>query len=110
MDVADTISNPIACLRRQVFAESTLRALIETMVPYEHKRRLLREIRACAQQHLSEILEPSWSARGLWRWFLRQIAARRMDSIFDRLKIELETGSGANRIRDRYIYPASSPT
>src|SRR5712691_12407635 len=51
-DVRDMIGNPAARLRRQIFAESALRAFIEAIGPSEEKQRVLDEIRACAHAHL----------------------------------------------------------
>jgi len=89
-DVRDMIGNPIARLRRQIFAESALRTFLETIGPLEEKQRALHEIRACAQAHLWNILELSWSLRGLWHRLLRQVVVRRMDSMLDGLRAELE--------------------
>jgi hypothetical protein len=52
----------------------------------------LRDIRACALEHLRRVLEPSWSLRGFWHWLLGQIVIRRMDSMLDRLQAELKPG------------------
>ena len=99
-DVRDMLGNPIARLRRQIFVESALRAFIETIGPFEEKQRALHEIRACAQAHLSKILEPSWSLRGLWHWLLTQFVVRRMDSMLDRLSVELDTSDRPLIIED----------
>ena len=90
-DVRDVIGNPVARFRRQIFVETALRAFIETIGPLQEKQRALDEIRACAHEHLSKILEPSWSFRGLWYWLLTQFVVRRMDSMLDKLKSELNT-------------------
>jgi O-antigen/teichoic acid export membrane protein len=87
-DVRDVIGNPVARFRRQIFVESALQAFIETIGPLQEKQRALDEIRACAHAHLSKVLEPSWSFRGLWYWLLTQFVVRRMDSMLDKLKIE----------------------
>jgi hypothetical protein len=94
------LGNPIARLRRQIFVESALRAFIETIGPFEEKQRALHEIRACAQAHLSKVLEPSWSLRGLWHWLLTQFVVRRMDSMLDRLSAELDTSDRPLIIED----------
>jgi hypothetical protein len=95
-DVRDVIGNPVARFRRQIFVESALRAFIETIGPLQEKQRALDEIRACAHEHLSKVLEPSWSLRGRWYWLLTQFVVRRMDSMLDKLKTELNT---ANALR-----------
>jgi len=90
-DVRDMIGNPIARLRRQIFVESALRAFIEAIDSIDDKQRALDEIQACAQVHLSRVLLPSWSLRGLWHWLLTQLVVRRMTSILDGLRAELDT-------------------
>jgi O-antigen/teichoic acid export membrane protein len=89
-DVRDMIGNPIARLRRQIFVESALRTFLETIGPLQEKQQALHEIRACAQAHLWNILELSWSLHGLWHRLLRQVVVRRMDSMLDGLRAELE--------------------
>jgi hypothetical protein len=92
--VKSTIGNPKARLRQQLFAESTLRAFIDTISPLEEKQRLLDEIEACARV-LLESLRPS-SPRELWRMIVKKIAARRIDKILLRLKAELSHLDGTN--------------
>jgi hypothetical protein len=84
------IGNPIARLRRQIFVESALRAFIESIDSIDERQRALDEIQACAQVHLSRLLLPSWSLRGL-RWLLTQLVVRRMTSLLDGLRAELDT-------------------
>jgi hypothetical protein len=90
-DVRDLIGNPIARLRRQIFVESALRAFIEAIGPIDERQRALDEIQACAQVHLSRVLRLSWSLRGLWHWLLTQLVVRRMASMLDGLRAELDT-------------------
>jgi tRNA A-37 threonylcarbamoyl transferase component Bud32 len=85
--VKSTIGNPKARLRQQLFAESILRAFIETIGPFEEKQRLLDEIEACVRVFLKS-LRPS-SPRELWRMIVKKIAARRIDAILLRLKAQL---------------------
>ena len=94
MRVKSTIGNPKARLRQQLFAESTLRAFIETIGPFEEKQRLLDEIEACARVHLKGLF-PS-SPRELWRMIVKKIAARRIDAILLRLKAQLSHLDGTN--------------
>ena len=101
----DLIGNPNARLRRQIFGESALRAYIETIGSWDEKQLALSEIRACAQAHLWQILEPERSLRGLWRWFLRPIVFRQMDSLLDRLRAELVAGD-ARVGKSTYIRPS----
>jgi hypothetical protein len=50
--VKNTIGHPGALLRRQMFTHGVLRAVIETIGPFEEKPQMLDEIRACAREHL----------------------------------------------------------
>jgi O-antigen/teichoic acid export membrane protein len=88
-DVRNLAGSPIAWSRRRRFTESALRAFLETFDTLEEKQQALDEIRICAQSHLSKVLEPSWSLRGLCRKPLTRFVEGRMDSILRRLKIEL---------------------
>ena len=97
MRVKSTIGNPKARLRQQLFAESTLRAFIETIGPFEEKQRLLDEIEACARVFLKSPC-PS-SPRALWRMIVKKIAARRIDAILLRLKPQLSHLDG-NQLRN----------
>jgi O-antigen/teichoic acid export membrane protein len=92
--VKSTIGNPKGRMRQQLFAESTLRAFIETVSPFEEKQRLLDEIEACARVFL-ESLHPSLP-RELWRMIVKKIAARRIDKILLRLKANLSRLDGTN--------------
>lgn len=94
MRVKSTFRNPKARLRQQLFAESTLRAFIETIGTFEEKQRLLDEIEACARVHLKSLC-PS-SPRELWRMIVITIAARRIDAILLRLKAQLSHLDGTN--------------
>jgi hypothetical protein len=97
MRVKSTIGNPKARLRQQLFAESILRAFIETIGPFEEKQRLLDEVEACARVFLKG-LRPS-SPRELWRMIVKKIAARRIDAILLRLKAQLSDLDG-NQLRN----------
>jgi O-antigen/teichoic acid export membrane protein len=98
--VKSTIGNPKARLRQQLFAESILRAFIETIGPFEEKQRLLDEIEACVRVFLKSLqrLRPS-SPRELWRMIVKKIAARRIDAILLRLKAQLSDLDG-NQLRN----------
>jgi hypothetical protein len=90
-DVRDLIGNPAARFRRQIFVESALRTFLDTIGSSHEKRRALNEIRSSAHAHLSKVLEPSWSFRGLWCWLLTQFAVCRMDALLEKLTNELYT-------------------
>ena len=85
--VKSTVGNPKARLRQKLFAESILRAFIETIGSFEEKQRLLDEIEACARVHLKALC--SSSSLELWRMIVKKIAARRIDAILLRLRAQL---------------------
>jgi hypothetical protein len=85
--VKSTVGNPKARLRQKLFAESILRAFIETIGSFEEKQRLLDEIEACARVHLKALC--SSSSLALWRMIVKKIAARRVDAILLRLRAQL---------------------
>jgi O-antigen/teichoic acid export membrane protein len=87
-DVRDIIGNPVARFRRQIFVEHALRAFFETIDSLQERQQALDEIRSCAQAHLSKVLKPSRSFRGLWHRLLTQFVVRRMDAMLANLKIE----------------------
>jgi O-antigen/teichoic acid export membrane protein len=97
MRVKSTLGNPKARLRQQLFAESTLRAFIETIGPFEEKQRLLDEIEACTRVFLKSLC-PS-SPRELWRMIVKKIAARRIEAILLRLKAQSSHLDG-NQLRN----------
>jgi hypothetical protein len=77
-------------LRRQILVESALRAHLETIGSPAERQRALDEIRACAHVHLWRVLDRSWSPRGMWHALLGYIVIRRMDSMIDRLRHDLD--------------------
>jgi len=88
-DMRDLIGDPIARLRRKIFVERALRAYIDTLPSQTEKLRALDEIKICARMHLSKVLEPSWSPRGILHWLLTQFVLPRMESTLDRLRVDL---------------------
>lgn len=73
--------------RRQMLAELTLRAFLMSI---ETERLLVLErIVASAEVHLAETFPLSFSPRGLWRWFKKEIGGRRIRSIDTGLRREL---------------------
>jgi O-antigen/teichoic acid export membrane protein len=89
--VKRTLANPGARQRQRCLAEQVLRAFLKRIDPAE-KHGLLDEIHACAQIYLNS-LQASWTPRGLWRAFVRQLATRRIDEILSQLRTEI----GASR-------------
>jgi O-antigen/teichoic acid export membrane protein len=88
-DIRNLTGTPAAWLRRKIFTESALRAFLETIGSLEDRRWTLDEIRVCAQAHLSKVLEPRWSLRGLCRAPLTRFVVHRMDNILTELKVEI---------------------
>jgi hypothetical protein len=82
--VRTTLGKPAARRCHHRLVERVLRAFLQRVGPADQKRRLLEEIRACVRVHLQS-LRGSFSPRGIWHWFLRRIAARRIESILGRL-------------------------
>jgi O-antigen/teichoic acid export membrane protein len=72
-------------LRKQMFAESVLRAFLSTIGPFQERLRLLEEIQAYAQAELNK-LDFSWSTRGLYHVLQRQIGSRRIDRLLAGLR------------------------
>jgi tRNA A-37 threonylcarbamoyl transferase component Bud32 len=70
----------LVLLRKQMFAESVLRAFLSTIGPSQERLRLLEEVQTYAQAELSK-LDFSWSMRGLYHVLQRQIASRRIDRL-----------------------------
>jgi hypothetical protein len=99
--VRDIIGNPAARFRRQIFVCSALRAFIETIGPIKDKHQALDEIRACAQAHLSKVIESGLSPRGLWNWLLTQFVVRRMDAVIEEIKPPLLVVASGGRPDDR---------
>jgi O-antigen/teichoic acid export membrane protein len=92
--VKSTIGNPKVRMRQQLFAESTLRAFIKTVSPFEERQQLLDNIETHTRAYLAS-LYPS-QPRELWRLIVKKIAARRIDKILLRLKAELSCLDGSN--------------
>jgi hypothetical protein len=82
-----TIGNHSACMRKELFTDGILRAVIEAVDPIEEKQQLLNEIEACVQGHL-KMLEPWWSPHGLWHALVRSVASRRIDRLLARLRTD----------------------
>lgn len=87
IEVKRDIIRPGVHARKLMFGERVLRAFVGTIAGCEDKMRLLDEIHACARLHL-EALEVSWSPQGYWRRLLRRSAARRIETMLERLKRE----------------------
>ena len=85
IDVTDLTGRPTMRVHREAFVENVLLAILENIESPAEKRRLLEEIWSCAQQHLDDCWEPSWSPRGIWHSFVKQIMMQRISSILDRV-------------------------
>jgi hypothetical protein len=75
----------LVLLRKQMFAESVLRAFLSTIGPFQERLRLLKEIQTYAQAELNK-LDFSWSTRGLYHVLQRQIGSRRIDRLLAGLR------------------------
>jgi len=89
--VTVAIGNYSARKRQQMFTDLALQALVETVDSLEGKKRLLDEIEACAQARLN-MLDASWSPRGLWHVLVKRIAARRIDAMLLRMNAQSAEG------------------
>ena len=94
--VRSTIGKPGARLRQQMFAERVLRVFIETIGPFEEKKRLLDEIHARVRAHLMTSLDTSLSPRGLWLVLVRRIASRRIERLLTKLRTDVGIPSDAH--------------
>jgi hypothetical protein len=85
LDVSDLVGGPTMRLHRENFVENVLHTVIENIGSPEEKRRLLNEIWRSVQQHLDDCWKPSWSPRGMWHSFVKQIVMQRIRSILERV-------------------------
>lgn len=85
--VRTSIFNPGSRKRQKLFTYAVLRSFIDTIDSPEEKQFLLDEIQACQQIHL-EMLDVSWSPRGLWRMVSRQVASRRIGAMLAKLRAD----------------------
>jgi hypothetical protein len=84
-DVADAFAVQESRLRKMMFIEAVLATVLEPMRSPVERAAFIEEAYAYAHRHLSAILQTSYSLRGLWHWFVRQIANHRLKSIRGRL-------------------------
>jgi tRNA A-37 threonylcarbamoyl transferase component Bud32 len=80
-DFMDLIGSQTMRVHREIFVEYVLHTIIENIETPEERRRLLNEIRSSVQQHLDEGWKTSWSPRGMWHGFIRDIQFQRINSI-----------------------------
>jgi O-antigen/teichoic acid export membrane protein len=85
LDVSDLVGGPTMRLHRERFVENVFHIVIENIGSPEEKRRLLNEIWRSVQQHLDDCWKPSWSPRGMWHSFVKQIVMQRISSILERV-------------------------
>jgi tRNA A-37 threonylcarbamoyl transferase component Bud32 len=85
IDVMDMIGSATMRRHREAFVENVLHTIIENLDSSREKRLLLDEIWSSAQQHMRICLEHSWSLRGMWHGFLKQILTQRISSIIKRV-------------------------
>lgn len=96
-DVKKTIGNRPARVRRNYFAESALRAYLAQSGSDQKPEQKLEDIRLCMLAHLEDLFQLSWSAHGLWCWFLKQTARRRLDAMLARLYADKDVTSHVTR-------------
>jgi O-antigen/teichoic acid export membrane protein len=97
LDVMDLLGRPTMRVQREAFVENVLHTAIRKLDSLEEKRKLLNEIINCVEQHLTGCLNASWSLRGVWYGFVRQIATQRISSIIDRVVSQSNINAGQSR-------------
>lgn len=85
LDVSDLVGAQTMRLYKENFVEYVLHVVIENIGSAEEKRRLLNEIWRSVQQHLDDGWRSSWSPKGMWRGFVRQIVEQRISLILERV-------------------------
>jgi O-antigen/teichoic acid export membrane protein/tRNA A-37 threonylcarbamoyl transferase component Bud32 len=83
--VMDLIDSPTVRTGREMFVESVLVAILENIESRERRRQFLEEAWVSAQQHLTDRLYLSWSARGIWHRIVKKVAINRIRSILERV-------------------------
>ena len=99
-DVKKTIGNRPARVRRNYFAEVALRAYLAQTGSDHKPEQKLEDIRLCMLAHLEDLFQLSWSAHGLWCWFLKQTARRRLDALLARLYADKDVMGRATLVRN----------
>lgn len=84
--VMDLIDRPTVRAGREMFVESVLVAVLENIETQERRRQFLEEAWVSAQQHLTDRLYLSWSARGIWHGIVKKVAISRIRSILERVE------------------------
>jgi hypothetical protein len=94
--VKSTILNANARLRKQMFTENVLRAVMGSIGAVAEKRQLLNDIKTRLNHHLTG-LERSWTPYGIWCRLVGHITTRRLGVMLDRLRLELDLTGGTCR-------------
>lgn len=102
-DIRDFTGHPGARLRRKVFTENALRALIEALPSAKEKRRVLNEIFDCAQEHLVKVIQASWPLRMLFARPLMRFVSRRMKAVLADLEEALTSTAQATELADAVL-------
>jgi len=84
-DFMDLIGSETMRAHREIFVEYVLHTIIENIDSPEEQRRLLSEIRSSVQQHLDGGWKTSWSPKGMWHSFVKDIQFQRISSILERV-------------------------
>jgi hypothetical protein len=81
----DLIGNQTMRAHREIFLEYVLQTIIENIDSPEEQRRLLNEVRSSVQQHLDDSWKTSWSPKGMWNGFIKDVQFQRISSIIERV-------------------------
>lgn len=85
LDVSDLVGVQTMRLYKENFVENVLYAVVENLSSVEEKQQLLNGIWRSVQQHLDDGWKSSWSPKGMWRSFVKQIVKRRITLILERV-------------------------
>lgn len=96
-DVMDVIGRSTMRTSREMFIENVLLTVIKSVDSAEDERRLLSDIWLCAQQHLADSLEESFSILGVWNRFVKRIAVHRIRSILERASARANIGAESSK-------------
>jgi hypothetical protein len=89
-DLMDLARGETTRLGNEMFLETTLKTITESMESGQQRRHFIADIWRSAERHVGERLRPSWSPRGIWNGFVGLVARRRIRAIL--LRVALEQG------------------
>jgi hypothetical protein len=94
-DVGEFVGGSQGRDRKQAFVEQSLIEYVVRAHSPEGRQLHLESLRTCARAHLDDMLRSSWSPRGLWYKFVRQIAVSRIEAIFLTVASEIARSAAA---------------